>query len=260
MSPPSRGPWIVAGVLLIAAAIAAYIVFSFRAREQTTTAPAPTPAPATESIQPLGGNAPSIVLPPLDESDALVADLVRKLSSHPRVVAWLTTDGLVRNFAVVVLNIAEGKAPGALLRPLRPSSGFRVVERNGELYVDSRSYERYTGLAEAVASIDPKQSAVLYATLKPRIEEAHRELGELDASFDRTLERAIVLLLKTPVPDGPVRVEPHGIGYGFANPKMETMTAAQKQLLRTGSQNARAIQSKLREIALALGIPAERLP
>ena len=92
------------------------------------------------------------MLPPLDESDALVADLVRKLSSHPRVTAWLTTDGLVRNFAVVVLNIAEGETPNQLLRPLRPSSGFLVSERNGDLFVDPRSYERYTLLADAVAS------------------------------------------------------------------------------------------------------------
>jgi hypothetical protein len=176
------------------------------------------------------------------------------------VLAWLATDGLVRNFAVVVLNIAEGNAPGALLGPLRPSSGFRVVERDGDVYIDSRSYERYTGLAEAVASIDATASAALYATLKPRLEEAHRDLGELDTSFDRTLERAIVVLLETPVRDGPTRVEPHGIGYAYADPKVEALKGAQKQLVRMGPENARVIQLKLRDIALALGIPSERLP
>src|SRR5262249_42566348 len=145
--------------------------------------------------------------------------------------------------------------------PLRPSTPFRVVERDGHIYVDPRNDERYSPLAEAVASIDAQSSASLYATLKPRIEEAHRELGQPDGSFDRTLERAIVELLETPVPSGQVRVQPHGgLGYGFADSRVEDLTAPQKQLLRMGPENARIVQARLREIALALGIPPQRLP
>jgi hypothetical protein len=48
--------------------------------------------------------------------------------------------------------------------------------------------------------------------------------------------------------------------YAFENPRIERLTAAQKQLARMGPRNVRTIQGKLREIALALGIPAERLP
>jgi len=44
------------------------------------------------------------------------------------------------------------------------------------------------------------------------------------------------------------------------NIALEGLTAAQKQLLRTGPRNVRIIQSSLRQIALALGIPPERLP
>lgn len=50
------------------------------------------------------------------------------------------------------------------------------------------------------------------------------------------------------------------LGHGFADPDLEALPAAQKQLLRMGPRNVRIIQSSLREIALALGIPAERLP
>jgi hypothetical protein len=144
---------------------------------------------------------------------------------------------------------------------LRPSAGFHVVERGGDVYIDPRSYERYDGLAAAAASIDPAGAARLYATLKPRIEEAYRDLGMPDTPFDRTLEQAIVLLLETPIVDDPVRAAPQGgLGYGFAAPNFEALPAAQKQLLRMGPRNVRTIQSSLRAIALALGIPAERLP
>ena len=52
----------------------------------------------------------------------------------------------------------------------------------------------------------------------------------------------------------------HRWRYGFAAPDVEALTAAQKQLLRMGPRHVRTIQSSLRAIALALGIPAERLP
>jgi len=249
--------WIAGFVVLVAAAVAAYVVFRVRALQQTT---AGAPAPVQAASSPLGGRAEPIVLPPLDQSDAVVADLVRKLSSHPRVAAWLTTEGLIRNFAVVVLTIAEGATPAKSLRPLQLRAPFRVMERDGGIYVDARSYERYSSLAEAVASIDAEGSATLYATLKPRIEEAHRDLGQRDVSFDRTLERAIVSLLETPIRTGPTRLQLHGIGYAFADQREENLTAAQRQLLRMGPDNARIVQAKLREIAVALGIPSQRLP
>ena len=67
-------------------------------------------------------------------------------------------------------------------------------------------------------------------------------------------------LLETPVIAGPIRVEPAGIGYRYDDPRLEGLTAAKKHLLRFGPANVRAIQNALRAIALALGIPAERLP
>ena len=255
------GLWFIAALLAAAAIAAAYLVFRGGSTpERTATAEAPPPAKTQQPVQPLGGDAMSITVPPLDETDALVRTLVGALSSHPRVAAWLATEGRIRNFTLVVTDIAEGKTPATSLRTLRPTSPFRVAERSGDLYLDPRSYERYTGFADALASIDPAGAARLYATLKPRIEEAHREMEHPDQPFDRVLERAIVLLLKTPVEEGPVRVEPRGIVYGFADEDLEDLTPAQKQLLRMGPRNARAVQRTLHAMALALGIPSERLP
>jgi hypothetical protein len=263
-TPPPRRPlglWLAVAGLLAATAIAAYVAFGGR----TTSAPVTTKPERVEAPQPplppLGGAAAPIVLPPLDQTDPVVRDLLKQITSHPRVAAWLATQGLIRNFVVVVSIVAEGRTPAGQLRVLRPSAGFHVIERGGDLYIDPRSYERYDGLAAAAASIDPAGAARLYATLKPRIEEAYRDLGVPATPFDRTLERAIVLLLKTPTVEDPVRAEPQGgVGYGFAAPDFEALPAAQKQLLRMGPRNVRSIQSSLRAIALALGIPPERLP
>ena len=253
------GLWVAVAGLVAATAIAAYIAFGGRQEPESATA-APEGVGAAQPPQPLGGDPASIVVPPLDESDPLVRELVRMISSHPAIVAWLATDGLIRNFTVAVANTAEGKTPAAHLQVLRPSAKFQVVERGGNLYVDPRSFERYDNLAGAVESIEPAGAARLYGTLKPRIEEAHRDLGFPEASFDCALERVIVQLLEVPASDAAVRVEPKGIGYGFVDPGLEGLTGAQKQLLRMGARNVRIIQSSLREIALALGIPTGRLP
>jgi DUF3014 family protein len=261
--PPRRpiGLWIAIAGLAVAIAIAAYIAFGMR-QTRTPAVPPATQAEAPRSdAQPLGGAAAPINLPPLDETDPVVRELVRQLTSHPRVAAWLATSGLIRNFTVSVANIAEGVAPARQLGVLRPSAPFRVSERGGSFYIDPASYQRYDTLAAAVASVDPAGAARLYTTLKPRIEDASRELGTA-GSFDRTLERAIVSLVETPLPRGDVRLRPagRGIGYEFADPALENLSAAQKQLLRMGPRNAATVQQSLHAIARALGIPAERLP
>ena len=254
---------IAAGVLVVAVAVTGYLVF----RNRSGTAPvsesaaAATPAPPTDASSPLGADAPAIDLPPLDESDDVVRGLVKELSSNPSVAAWLATDDLIRNFTVVVSNIATGESATGRVPVLKPRGAFMVEERGEDLFINDSSFGRYLPLATAATSINPEGAAILYTTLKPRIEEAYAELGYPETTFDQTLERAIVTLLKTPLPQGPVPVEPDGaVSYRFADPSLEKLTPSQKLLIRFGPDNQRAVQTSLRNIALALGIPAERLP
>ena len=257
---PRVGLWVVVAMLM-AAAVAAYIALAWRPRPAPS--PAASSAPTTTAKEPppsLGGTGEPITVPPLDASDALVRTLVQAISASPAVMAWLPTNGLIRNFTVVVSNIADGATPAKHLTVLRPPSPFRVVERDGRFYVDPRSYDRYEAIADAIVSLEPAAAARLYGTLKPRIEEAHRDLGTPDQGFDRTLERAIVALLDTPIVDASVRLTPKGVGYGYADDRLESLTAAQKQLLRIGPRNLRIIKARLREIALALGMARTQLP
>ena len=128
-----------------------------------------------------------IDVPPLDETDPLVRQLVQALSSHPRIAAWLATEGLIRQFTVVAHSIEDGRSPVGQLKVLRPSFPLGLTERRDGLYLDALSYTRYNAFADAVASVDPPGAARTYATLKPRIEEAHRELGFPDVPFNGPL-------------------------------------------------------------------------
>ncbi len=263
-TPPPVWPMVAAAVLvLVLVALGIFGWYSRRARtvpQQTTAAPRAEQPASRSPTPPLGGPGENIDLPPLDESDALVRLLVGRVSSHPAVVAWLTSDGLIRNATVVVQNVAAGGTPARHLRQVRPQAGFAVRSEAGETLVDPRSHQRYNWIADAVASIDTDGAARLYGTLRPRVEEAYADLGSVDTRFDATLERAIVVLLETPVVEGNVRLVTRGALYAYADQRLESLLPAQKQLVRTGPRNTRLMQEKLREIALALGITEDRLP
>jgi hypothetical protein len=195
-----------------------------------------------------------IDLPPLGETDPVVRQLVTALSSHPRVAAWLTTDQLIRNFTVVVVNISNGGSPARHLGAVRPTGEF-IVDEDGEIArIDARSYRRYDEYADAVGALDAEGTARLYATLKPRIQEAYRELGYPDGDFDRAMERALVELLSTPDIDRDVMLTPKSVSWEFAEPKLQSLSGAQRQFLRMGPRNMRIVKAKLREIAPLLGI------
>jgi hypothetical protein len=249
---------IAAAVLITAAAAAVYVLFG-RNTEQSAPAQAPaaTPPADTARAAEAGENIP---LPPLDATDPVVRKLVTELSSHPTVAAWLTTDRLLRNFAVVAINISEGKTPTRHLKAVPPEGKFRVKSVATGAYVDPASYARYDRYAEAVDALDARGTARLYATLRPRLVEAYAEQGIPEDKVDAVLERAIVHLLETPLVDGEVPLRTKTISYAYSDERLESLSAAQKQFLRMGPRNVRIIQAKLRDLALYLGIPSARLP
>jgi hypothetical protein len=270
--PPTSGafprrsatPWVLAAGVLLVGGAAVWFFLSGRQGEQTATPP-PVDAASSAQLLPAHGSAalcPStdaIALPSLDEIDGLAGTLASTLSAHPRVTAWLATDDVIRRFAAVVETVANGKSPAVYLGPLRPSGVFRTTERGAGLFVDPRNYERFAPIAAAVESVDVEAAARVCSGLKPRLDEAYTELGR-GGTFDSALERAIVSLLQTPAIGADQRLVPQGASYGFEDPALEGLTPAQKHLARMGTRHARAIQDKLRQIALAIGIPQERLP
>jgi hypothetical protein len=248
------------GLIVAAIAITGLVWWTHRPKA-AVSAPAPTTAKATEAVkppQPVSGE--NIELPPLADSDSLVRQLVGRLSSHPRVAQWLTTDQLIRNFAVVVVNIADGRTPTRHLQKMKPKGAFAAARDAQGLYINPDSYHRYDADADAVSGLDPQGTARLYETLKPRIQDAYRELEGSNGDADSALKRAIVLLLETPVVEGRIGLRGPPPLYTFADDRLELLTGSQRQLLRMGPRNERLVQQKLRAIAPLVGIAPQDLP
>src|SRR3954471_3290149 len=88
--------WLLVAVLVVATATVVYMI-GVRTRRPVPMAATQGAVPTAPS-RPLGTEAPAVDLPPLDESDAAVRELVKQVTSNPRIAAWLAAHGLVLSF------------------------------------------------------------------------------------------------------------------------------------------------------------------
>ncbi len=186
----------------------------------------------------------------LNDSDSPVRQLLGDCSSHPDFLRWLASENIIRRCVAIVDNIAEGNSPAVHLRFLEPSLAkkFTVIRRSGKIIVDPESYRRYDAVTGVLSSVGSETLAAHYRQLRPLLEEAYRELGKPGQTFHETLEQALDVLLKTPIPGGDVLLEEKVTTYAFADSRLEGLNPARKHLLRMGPANIRIIHGKLREI------------
>jgi hypothetical protein len=246
-------------VLVIGLAVAAYFLF-FAGGPR----PVPEKKPAeTAAAKPEGVGSDNVpVFPPtsLDASDDLIRKLAKELSTSPRLDAWLKSKDFVRKFTAAVDNIAAGVSPAKQIDFFAPEGQFQVFKIGAAEYIDPASYERYNLPTEVFVSFDPKETIRFFKGLKPLFQDAYKELGYPNKDFGQTLKKAILELLEAPVVEGDVRLEKKIKSYAYSDPKLESLTDAQKSFLRMGPANVGAIQIKLKEMALAMGVPVEQLP
>jgi len=195
----------------------------------------------------------------LEQGDGLMREKAKDLSAESRWATWLKTEDLLRRLAAATALVADGKSPRASLEFLAPGQPFRVVQKNGGVYADPRSYSRYDGVADVIRSIDADRAAAVIGELMPLLQKAYAELGGPKGDFKDAWLQAINGLLSTPVVQGDLRLRKKVVTYALADEALEKLSPAQKHLLRMGPQNAVKIQAKLRQIALAMGVPETKL-
>ena len=67
--------------------------------------------------------------------------------------------------------------------------------------------------------------------------------------MDVAVQQALDVLIETPIPSGPVElVEGKGATWAFADPALERLDPAQKQLLRMGPRNAARVIETLKAV------------
>jgi len=241
--------------ILALAAIAAigllavlYLTFRTPVAPETGATPAtmatPTPLPVA--------TATPLVLPSLDESDSLVRQMVREISTNSELGRWLARNNLIRTITVVTVNIATGESPRPHLRFLAPKTRFIPARKGDSLVPDPASFVEYAPIADALASVDAKAAVAAYRSLEPLFDVAFLDFGMPDVRFRTILLRAIDNLLAVPDLRAEVELMPHATVFRYRDPRYEELSPAQKQFLRMGPRNVRVIKKWLGEFKGAL--------
>ena len=261
---------LIAALVIVGVALAGSLVYVFRSSKEPPPAanqtvaipkpppqpapkpnPAPQPAPKPAEAQP--ANKPAFVLPRLDNSDQLIRDGVVTLTRNEGINGWLGANQLIRRCVAFVDNAAHGNVARQEVPFLSPNKPFEAHKISDNEYVmDPSSYDRYDAVTKIFVSIDSKRAAQFYKLVRPLFQKAYAELGYPNKDFDTVIFNAIERLMETPVITKPIKLVRPSVMYKYADPKLESLSAAQKQLIRMGPKNTKAIQAKLSEMAREL--------
>lgn len=210
--------------------------------EPTNIAIAPEPAAAVP--EPLAQL--EVPLPVLDESDPDVKQRLLALDWRAGLAGLFVTDDVLRNFTVQIDNIAQGQlATGhVLLKPLEQS--FSVVNEDN-MQLDNSSFVRYQPYIQLLESVPPRQIVQLFNHYEPLLQQAYAEQGYPDELFKNKLIAAIDQLLATPEVEYPLALQRPSVVYIFADPAIEQLPAAQKQMIRLGPDNQKRLKALLEQ-------------
>jgi hypothetical protein len=221
--------------------------------------PAPATAARTATDATLTPAPAPIELPPLGQMDIFLRALLASLSASPELARWLATDDLIQQMAHAIDLVSRGQSPSPELGVLRPEGLFQTSGSSRATTIDPATYRRFDGLARAVASLDPASVAAAYRTIRPRLDEAYRGLGRTTLTVDQAVAAALQVLIDTPQVADPVRLVPGpGATLAFADPELQRLPAAQKQILRMGPENATRVKTALVGIKSAIETPPPR--
>ena len=255
-------------VVLVVAVLALYLSHKTRQRGVAAVPSASTVVPPAASVSPsprhpitqaaIPATASTSALPQSGESEQDVVAALLTLAGNGQARDLLVSQQLVARI-VATIDALPRRALGTLTLPARPPKGaFVTTEADGRLGMAAQNSDRYAPYIEVVEKVDPVALVAWYVRAYPLFQQAYRELGYPHGYFNDRLIEVIDDLLAAPEPAEPLRLQRVENHYAFADPALESLSAGQKLLLRTGPANEALIKSKLRAIrALLVGT---RLP
>ena len=175
------------------------------------------------------------------------------------LLTFMQLDDFPRRLVATVDNLGRERAP-SIVWPVNPTAGrFTVLPQAEMAAISADNGARYTPFVLLAETVNIEHVVDLYARLYPLLQSAYQELGCPSLSFNDRLLEVLDLLLATPEPAvpvkldlleirGPVPSQRPWVRYQFADPALEGLAAGQKILIRMGPVNERRLKGKLREI------------
>jgi hypothetical protein len=224
------------------------------AKTEPPAAAAPAPPAATEPAirNPVPVPADVKPLPALNASDPDVRDSIAGVFGAKSISQFLVPENIVRHIVVTVDNLPRKKV-ATELRPVKPTPGTTVTTTQGDITtLGSANYERYAPLIKVVRNTDTGVLVSVYFRLYPLFQQSYEDLGYPGQYFNDRLVEVIDDMLRAPEVQGPIELRQPKVFYEYADPKLESLSAGQKLLLRMGPANEAIMKAKLRELRKAI--------
>ena len=200
-----------------------------------------------------GEDAPAEAAADVDP-DTLAASTLREVFEG-KLADWLIPDKLMRRLVATADNLPRNVRMEPL-RPLRAPSTPFAVERETldaaagteRITIAGANSARYDAIVGLLANVDTARAVAAYKRIYPQLQKAYEDLGYPGRYLNDRVVEVIDHLLATPEPQGPILLEQPKVLYRFADADLESRSAGQKLLLRTGVEHERTVKGKLREI------------
>jgi len=249
--------WFAAAAAVVGLSVGAVLYISRGDKKppvETPVVAAPKPAePEEPGIKyPLAEAESAAPLPSLAESDPPARNALEGLIGKQSVEQFIITNDLVRHVVVTVDNLTAEKV-AERIKPLKATPGrFAVAGAEDAPILDPTNFERYKPLVQMVRTLDTKQLVATYRQHYKLFQEAYESLGHPPQYFNDRVIEVIDHLLATPDLQGPITLAQPNVQFEYADPKIESRSAGQKALMRIGTENAKVVKDKLRELRAAL--------
>jgi hypothetical protein len=241
-----------AGALVVLSAVALFV--SWRANHRpaapeavTPTGPIP-PATGIANPVPVPSGLTAAPLPPLESSDKPLHDSLADLSGAKTVDELFRPEMLIRHIVVTVDNLPR-KHLAVELRPTKNAPGkFTVSGGEDNATIDPANYQRYAPYVHLLQGLNTQQFTTVYFHYYPLFQQAYEALGYPNGYFNDRLVASIDDALAAPDVRGPVALTRPNVMYQYADPKIESLSAGQKLMVRLGPDNEAIVKAKLHEL------------
>ena len=254
--------YVSAGALVLLSAVALFVSWRANHRQapapaETSTAPIP-PATGIANPVPVPSGLTAAPLPPLESSDKPVRDSLVDLFGAKSVDELLRPEMLIRHIVVTVDNLPR-KHLAVELRPSKnPPGKFTVSGGEDNATIDPSNYQRYAPYVHLLQGLNTQQFTTIYFHYYPLFQEAYENLGYPNGYFNDRLVAAIDDALAAPDVRGPVALARPNVMYQYADPKIESLSAGQRLMVRLGPDNEAIVKTKLHELRDAVAAHKEQ--
>ncbi|RLA09400.1 MAG: hypothetical protein DRQ54_02820 [Gammaproteobacteria bacterium] len=276
--PRSKAGWLIPFLLLLA--VAGYLFYADQqdpvvtpAAPQSTEATSPPSAPALPDPEP-----PSIPrkdqktpvdnsatpeqpaappLPPYSEANTFIKEQLESeqwqaLNLNKKTLSGINSNHFLQRNTAFLDGLSRGTVLNKLVPFRRPNTAFVADKQDEALSMGNASFQRYDRFTHNIIAIDTTEAAAFFHWTRPLLETAYSELGYPPEKLGNALISTIDILLATPTIETPVALKHESVLYQYADPAIEALPSAQKQMLRMGPENTAALKRWLRKLRQAL--------